>query len=64
MNPVSRALQLLTFATLGLCAVAVSALCLTKPRQQAVIKAVFWVLIGTVFGVMLMLSAMDHLLGG
>jgi hypothetical protein len=53
----------LIVATLGLCAVALLAPKLQQPREQAVIKAVLFVLVGMVFGVVLVLSTFDHLLG-
>lgn len=49
--------------TLGLCAVAVMALYMTKPVEQAIIKAVFWVLVGVLFGAIIVLATMERLVG-
>ncbi len=58
------ALSALIIVALGLCAVAVMALYMTKPIEQAIIKAVFWVLVGVLFGAIIVLAAMERLVIG
>lgn len=50
-------------ATLALCGVAVLALYMEKPYQQAVLRAVFFVLVGMVFGAMLVLATLERIMG-
>lgn len=53
----------LIVATLALCAVATLALGMERPREQAVLRAVFYVLVGMVFGALLVLGTLERLMG-
>jgi hypothetical protein len=48
-------------ATIAFCVVAVLGVCLTKPRTQAIVRAVFWTLFGVMFGVTMLLVVLSYL---
>ncbi len=48
-------------ATMAFGVVAVLGVCLTKPRTQAIIRAVFWTLFGVLFGVTMLLVILSYL---
>jgi hypothetical protein len=58
---VPPALAVLILATLGLCGLTLLALWLTDPKEQAPIKAAFWLLVGVAFGALVALAVIQHL---